>query len=326
MKRREFMLLFGVATTWPLAAHAQQPAMPVIGFFSTRARDESAHLVEAFRRGLAENGYAEGRNVTIEYRWADGQYDRLPVLAAELAGRPVTVLAAVGGQPAALAAKAVTTVIPVVAAFSADPVETGLVSSLARPGGNITGISNLSTALEPKRLSLLRELVRSAGPVGVLLNPSFPPSSDQLKEIEEAARKLGQQLDVVRASTDAGLEAAFETIAQHRVPTLLVASDPFFNSRRDKLVGLAARAAVPAMYGFRDYVVAGGLMSYGIDLTDVYRQIGLYVGRVLKGAKPSELPVLQPIKFEFVLNVRAGKALGVAFSDNLLSLADEVIE
>jgi len=326
VKRREFIMLVGGAAAWPVAVRAQQPAMPVIGFLSTRARDESAHLVEAFRRGLAENGYAESRNVAIEYRWADGQYDRLPALAAELARRPVTVLAATGGQPAAMAAKAATATIPVVAAFSADPVATGLVASISRPGGNITGISNLSTALEPKRLSLLREVVRSAGSVGVLLNPTFPPSSDQLKDIEGAARVIGQQLHVVRASTDGELEAAFETIARDHIPALLVASDAFFNTRRDKLAVLAARAAVPAMYGFRDYVLAGGLMSYGIDLPDVYRQVGIYVGRILKGAKLTELPVLQPIKFEFVLNVKTAKALGIKFSDDLLSLADEVIE
>jgi putative ABC transport system substrate-binding protein len=327
MKRREFIaMLSGAAAAWPLAARAQQPTMPVIGFLSTRARDESAHLAEAFHRGLAENGYTEGRNVAIEYRWADGRYDRLPALAAELARRPVTVLVAAGGQPAALAAKTATATIPIVAAFSADPVATGLVTSISRPGGNITGLSNLSIALEPKRLSLLREVVRSAGTVGVLLNPTFPPSSDQLKDIEEAARAIGQQLDVLRASTDRELEAAFETIAQHRIPALLVASDPFFNIHREKLAILAARAAVPVMYGFRDYVVAGGLMSYGIDLADVYRQVGLYAGRILKGAKPAELPVLQPIKFEFVLNLKTAKALNIKFSDDLLSLADEVIE
>jgi len=328
MKRREFItLLGGAAAGWPLAARAQQPAkLPVIGFLSARARDESAHLAEAFRRGLAENGYTEDRNVMIEYRWADGQYDRLPALAAELARRPVTVLAAAGGQPAALAARDATATIPIVAAFSADPVATGLLTSISRPSGNITGVSNLSTVLEPKRLSLLREVARSAGTVGVLINPTFPPSSDQLKDIEESARAIGQRLDVLRAATDRELEMAFETIAQHRIPALLVASDPFFNTRRDKLAVLAAHAAVPAMYGFRDYVVAGGLMSYGIDLPDVYHQVGLYVGRILKGAKLAELPVLQPIKFELVLNLKTAKALGVRFSDNLLSLADGVIE
>jgi putative ABC transport system substrate-binding protein len=326
VKRRTFIAALGGAAAWPMVARGQQPAMPIVGFLSTRSHDESAHLVGAFRRGLAENGYTEGRNVAIEYRWADGDYNRLPGLAAELAGRPMTVLAASGGQPAALAAQVATATIPIVAAFSADPVAAGLVASMSRPGGNITGISNLSTALEPKRLGLLREVVRSAGTVGVLLNPVFPPSADQLKDIEQAAGAIGQPLEVLQASTDRELEAAFETIVQHRIPALLVASDPFFNTRRDKLTALAARTAVPAMYGFRDYAVAGGLMSYGVDLPDVYHQVGIYVGRILKGAKVSELPVSQPIKFEFVLNLKTAKALDIKFSNDLLSLADEVIE
>jgi putative ABC transport system substrate-binding protein len=326
MKRREFItLLGGAATTWPLAASAQQQT-PVIGFVSTRGRDESAHLVEAFRRGLAENGYTEGRNVTIEYRWADGRYDLLPAMAMELASRPVTVLAAAGGQPAALAAKTATATIPIVAAFNADPVAAGLVGSLSRPGGNVTGVSNLSTLLEPKRLGVLREMMQASGTVGVLLNPTFPPSADQLKDIEQAAQAIGQPIDVLRASTDSEVEAAFGSITERRIPALLVASDPFFSSRRDHLAMLAARAAVPTMYGFRDYVVAGGLLSYGVDLPDVYRQLGFYVGRVLKGAKPAELPVQQPIKFEFVINLKTAKTLGIKIPDNMVSLADEVIE
>jgi putative ABC transport system substrate-binding protein len=326
MKRRAFItLLGGAAAACPLAARAQQPAMPVVGFLSARALDESAHLAEAFRRGLAENGYTESRNVAIEYRWAEGRSDRLPALAADLVHRQVTVIAA-ATTPAALAATAATTSIPIVMEVGGDPVRLGLVASFNRPGGNVTGVSNLNAGLEPKRLSLLREVVRAAGTVGVLLNPTFPPSSNQLKDIEEAARAIGQQLDVLRASTDGEVEAAFETIAQHRIPALLVASDPFFNARRDKLAILAARAAVPAMYSYRDYVVAGGLMSYGIDLPDVYRQVGRYVGRILKGEKPEHLPVMQSTKFEFVLNLKTAKALGVKFSDDLLSLADEVIE
>jgi putative ABC transport system substrate-binding protein len=327
MKRREFItLLGGAVAAWPLAARAQQAAKPVVGYLSARGADESAHLTDAFRRGLAENGYIEGRTVAIEYRWADGEYERLPMLAAELVGRPVTVLVAAGGQPAALAAKAAATTIAVVAAFSADPVAAGLVTSLSRPGGNVTGVSNLSTSLEPKRLGLLREVARSAGAVGVLLNPEFTPSVEQLKDIDVAARAIGEELHVLRASTDDELETAFETIAQQRIPALLVASDPFFNTRREKLAALAARTAVIAMYSFRDYAVAGGLMSYGIDLPDVYRQLGVYTGRVLKGAKPANLPVMQPIKFELVLNLKTAKMLGIKFSDDLLSLADEVIE
>jgi putative ABC transport system substrate-binding protein len=327
MRRRDFMTgIAGSAAAWPLAARAQHPAMPVVGFLTARGQEESTHLAEAFRRGLGENGYVEGRNVTIEYRWADGRYDLLPAMATELASRPVTVLAAAGGQPAALAAKTATTTIPIVAAFNADPVAAGLVGSLSRPGGNVTGVSNLSTLLEPKRLGVLREMMQAAGTVGVLLNPTFPLSADQLKDIEQAAQAIGQPIDVLRASTDSEVEAAFESIAERRIPALLVASDPFFSSRRDHLAILAARAAVPTMYGFRDYVVAGGLLSYGIDLSDVYRQLGLYVGRVLKGAKPAELPVQQPIKFEFVINLKTAKTLGIKIPDNMVSLADEVIE
>jgi putative ABC transport system substrate-binding protein len=324
MRRREFISLLGGAAAWPLAARAQQP-MPAIGFLSARALDESAHLAEAFRHGLAENGYTESRNVAIEYRWAEGRSDRLPALAADLVHRQVTGISA-ATTPAALAAKAATASIPIVMEVGGDPVRLGLVASFNRPGGNVTGVSNLNAGLEPKRLSLLREVARAAGTVGVLLNPTFPPSSNQLKDIEEAARAIGQQLDVLRASTDGEVEAAFQTIAQHRIPALLVASDPFFNARRDKLAILAARAAVPAMYSYRDYVVAGGLMSYGIDLPDVYHQVGRYVGRILKGEKPEHLPVMQSTKFEFVLNLKTSKALGVKFSDDLLSLADEVIE
>jgi putative ABC transport system substrate-binding protein len=300
--------------------------MPVIGWISSREPDESAHLVAAFRRGLAENGYVEGQNLTIEYRWALGQYDRLSGLAAELVRSPVAVIVAVGGEPAARAAKAATATIPVVATFSTDPVADGLVASLSRPGGNVTGISNLSTALEAKRFGLLRELVPQAATVGVLLNPSFPSAASQLRDLQEAARTLGLQLDVLRASTDREIDTAFESVVQRHIPALAVAADAFFSSRRDNLVTLAARHAVPVMYTFRDFAVAGGLMSYGIDLADVYRQVGVYAGRILKGAKPADLPVLQPSKFEFVINLKTAKVLGAKFSDNLLSLADEVIE
>jgi putative tryptophan/tyrosine transport system substrate-binding protein len=327
MRRREFIsLLGGVTATWPLAARAQQPAMPVVGYLSTRSPDESAHMVAAFRRGLAENGYVEDQNVMIEYRWALGQYDRLLAMAVELARRPVAVLAATGGQPAALAAKAATASIPIVATFSDDPVASGLVASLNRPGGNVTGISNLATTLEPKRLGLLRDLVPQAATFGVLLNPTFPAAASQLGDMQEAARTLGLQIHVLRASIDREIETAFDTVAQHRIPALAVAADPFFNSRRDKLAALAARHAVPAMYAFREFAAAGGLMSYGIDLDDVYRQIGVYAGRVLKGVNPADLPVLRPTKFEFVINLKTAKALGLDLPPTLLALADEVIE
>ena len=331
MRRREFLTLIGGAAaapsvSWPLAVRAQQPAMPVIGYLSTRSPDESAHLLAAFRRGLAENGIVDGQNVTIEYRCALGEYDRLPALAAELTRRPVNVLVSTGGDPSALAAKAATATIPIVAIFATDPVESGLVASLNRPGGNATGISVLSPALEPKRLGLLRELVPQAVAIGVLLNPNYPPAAGQLRDVEEAARTIGLQIHVLRASTDREIDTAFEAVAQHRIPALAVTSDPFFSSRRDKLAAWAARHAVPAMYPFRDFAAAGGLMSYGVDIADVYRLIGVHTGRILKGIKPADLPVHRPIKFEFVVNLKTAKALGVQFSDNLLSLADEVIE
>jgi putative tryptophan/tyrosine transport system substrate-binding protein len=327
MKRREFITLLGSAAgAWPLASRAQQPAMPVIGLLSVRSPEESAHLLRAFLSGLSESGIVEGQNTVIQYRWAHGEYDRLPTLAAELVHAPVAVLVAVGGEPAARAAKTATTSIPVVTIFSTDPVKSGLISSLSHPGGNVTGVSNLATAMEPKRVGLLHELVPQAKAFGALINPDFPTFADQLADIQAAAQTTGLELHVFRAATNRDIEAAFEAITQQQIAALLVAADPFFNSRRDQIVGLAARRGVPAMYSFRDYAVAGGLMSYGIDLPDTYRQAGAYAGRVLKGAKPAELPVLQPTKFEFVINLKAAKALGVKFSDNLMSLADEVIE
>jgi ABC-type uncharacterized transport system substrate-binding protein len=294
MRRRDFLLgLGGAAASWvsrPLASRAQQSALPVIGYLSTRSPDESPHLVAAFHRGLAENGYAEGRNVTVEYRWALGQYDRLPALAAELARRPVTLLAATGGDPAARAAKAATATVPIVATFTDDPVASGLIASLSRPGGNVTGISNLASTLEAKRLGLLRELAPQAATVGVLLNPNWPAAANQLRDLQEAARAIGLQLHVLRASTDREVETAFEAVVQHRISALAVASDAFFNSRRDQLAALAAHHAVPTMYSFRDYALAGGLISYGIDLVDVYRHIGVYAGRILKAPSPATCP------------------------------------
>jgi putative ABC transport system substrate-binding protein len=326
MRRRDFITFLGSAAAWPLDARAQQPTMPLLGLLSTRSPDESAHLLAAFRSGLAENGAIEGQSVVIEYRWARGEYDRLPALAAELVRMRVAVLVAVGGEPAARAAKTATTTVPVVTVFSSDPVKSGLIGSLSHPGGNVTGISNLSTAMEPKRVGLLHELMPQAKAFGALLNPNFPTFADQLRDIQGAAQTAGLELHVFRASTDRDIEAAFESITEQRIAAVLVASDPFFNLRRAELAALAARRGVPAMYTFRDYVVAGGLMSYGIDLPDTYRQAGVYAGRVLKGAKPADLPVLQPTKFEFVINLKAVKALGLKISDNLLSLADEVIE
>ena len=327
MRRREFIKsIGGSAVAWPLAARAQQPAMPVIGFLSTRSRDESARVVPAFQRGLAEGGYADGQNVIIEYRWALSQYDRLGALAGELVRRPVNMIVAVGGEPSARAAQAATSTIPIVATFSADPVASGLVASLSRPGGNLTGISDLTSALEPKRLGLLRELVPQATAIAVVLNPTFPAAAQQLKDVEEAARAIGVQLHILRASTDEEIELAFASITQLHLPAFAVASDPFLLTRRDKIVALAARHAVPGIYFFRDFALAGGLMSYGTDLADVYQQIGVYAGRVLKGDKPADLPIMQPTKFELLINLKTAKTLGIEIPATLLARADEVIE
>jgi putative ABC transport system substrate-binding protein len=326
MRRREFItLLGGTAATWPLAARAQQPATPVIGFLSSRSPDDTANELAAFGRGLAEGGYIEGQTVTIEYKWAFGQYDRLPAMAAELVRRPVAVLVATGGEPAALAAKTATSSIPIVFAMG-DPVKRGLAASLNRPGGNATGMSILSPDLEAKRLGLLHELVPRAVTLGALLNPNFPPAQDQLDEVQEVARAIGLQIHVLRASIDREIDAAFDSIAQLRIAALLVTTDPFFDTRRYKLIALAARHAVPTMYQFREYAVAGGLMSYGIDLPDVYRRVGTYAARILKGAKPADLPVQQPTKFELVINLNTAKALGLTVPPTLLARADEVIE
>jgi len=326
VNRRSFITLLGGAAAWPLAASAQQPAMPVIGYLSARSPDDTAHLVAAFRRGLGEGGLVEGENVVIEYRWALGQYNRLPAMAMELVHRPVALLATTGGEPVALAAKAATTTIPIVFLIGGDPVKARLAASYNRPGGNATGVNMLTETLEPKRLGLLRELVPQAAVIGVILNPNFAPAEDQLKAVQEAARSLSLQVHALRASTGAEIDAAFEAIAQHRISALVVPANPLFDARRDNLVALAARYAVPAMYAFRDYAVTGGLMSYGPDLADLYRQVGLYAGRILKGDKPADLPVLQPTKFEFVINLRTAKALGFEVPPTVLALADEVIE
>jgi len=326
MRRREFItLLAGITATWLLAARAQQ-SMPVIGFLSSRSPEDSTHLIPAFAAGLAEGGYAEGQNLVIEFRWARGRYDLLPAMAAELVSRRVAVLTTAGGEPSALAAKRATSTIPIVFGIGGDPVRLGLVESFSRPGGNATGVTLLTNLMEPKRLGLLRELVPGVPLIGVLLNPKFAPASRQLQQVEEAARSLDQRILVANASTDDELETAFAALTSERVGALLVTADPYFDTRREQIVGFAARHRLPAIYQFREYAVAGGLLSYGVSVTDAYRQYGVYTARILKGAKPADLPVLQPTKFETVINLKTAKALAVKISDNLLSLADEVIE
>jgi putative tryptophan/tyrosine transport system substrate-binding protein len=326
MKRREFITLLGGAAAWPLAARAQQPAVPVIGYLSGASPGPFAHLAAAFRAGLQDTGYIEGQNVAIEYRWAEGRYDRLASLAADLVRDRVAVIAATGGFAAARAAMAATATIPIVFSSGSDPVKLGLIASLSRPGGNATGVYLFIGALDPKKLGLLREVVPQAALVGALLNPSVDDFQTRLAGVHEGARSVGQQIHIVYASSERELDTAFADLSQLRARALVVGADPFFNSRRDHIVALAARYAIPAIYEGREYAVAGGLMSYGTSLTEGYHQVGVYTGRILKGAKPADLPVLQSTKFEFVINLKAAKTLGVKISDNLLSLADEVIE
>jgi putative ABC transport system substrate-binding protein len=298
--------------------------MPVVGFMSSRSAADSSREVVAFRQGLAETGYEEGRNVAVEFRWAQGQFDPLPAIAGELVRRPVAVLAAVGLS--ARVAKAATTTIPIVFGTGLDPVEEGLVTSLNRPGGNVTGATFLSALLGAKRLGLLRDLVPGADVIALLVNPNTNVGQAQTKDVQEAARALGQSLVVLHGGSDESIDASFAALTQQHVAALMVGADPFFDTRRDRLIALAARHQVPAIYQLREYALAGGLMSYGASITDMYRQIGLYVGRILKGEKPGDLPVVQVTKFELVINLKTAKALGVKISDNLLTLADEVIE
>ena len=324
LKRREFITLLGGATAWPLAVLAQQPAMPVIVSLQTGTPGGTAHMTAAFHRGLKEAGYIENQNVEVVYRYADGQYDRLPALVAELLRRQVALIGAFG-PPAAQAAKAATTMIPIVFT-STDPVKYGLVASLNRPGGNATGVHVMTADLEGKRLELLGELVSASAPVAVLINPKGEYAEQQAKDLQSGAQRIGRQILILNASSERDIDNAFRTLIARQAAGLLVAADPFFNNRREQLVALTMYHGIPAIYEFREYALAGGLMTYGVSITDSYRQAGVYAGRVLKGEKPSDLPVVQSTKFDLVINLKSAKALGLEIPPKLLALADEVIE
>jgi putative ABC transport system substrate-binding protein len=325
MNRREFITLLGSAAAWPLAARAQQRAMPVVGFMNGGSAEPS--IVAAFRKGLSQSGYLEGQNVTVEYHWLNGQWDRMPAVVADVVSRRVAVIATPGATSITIAAKAATATIPIVFGVTEDPVRLGLVDSLARPGGNATGINNLNRDVDAKRLGLLRELMPKAIRVAVLFNPAVPTSVETTSQhVQEAARAIGLQLQFFHASTSREIDAAFATFGRERPDALFVTADRFFNSRRVQLATLAVRERIPTAYVYREYVAAGGLMSYGTNDADSFHHVGLYTGQILKGAKPADLPVVQATKFEFVINLQTARTIGLDVPPTLLALADEVIE
>jgi putative ABC transport system substrate-binding protein len=327
VRRRKFIALFGAAAlARPLAARAQQPKVPVVGFLSARSADDSAGAVKAFVLGLSEAGFVAGENVTIRFRWAEGHYDRLPTMAAELVREPVAVIAAFGGDPPVRAAKAATATIPIVFTTAGDPVADGLVASLNRPGGNVTGVSFLSGQIGTKIMELLHSMVPKTNAVAVLSNPKSLQGEAESKDVQDAARALGVKIQAFNASSERDLDAVFDTIVQNKIGGLILTADPFLTSQRDRLAELAKRYAIPAISVYRELAVAGVLMGYGASLIDAYRQAGAYVGRILKGEKPAELPIVQPTKFELVINLKTAKALGLEVPPTLIALADEVIE
>jgi len=326
VRRRAFIALIGGASAWPLAARAQQSSMPVVGFLSSRSPGESAGVVAAFRQGLREAGFVEGRNLAIAFRWADGRYDSLPALAAELVDLPVTLIFAAGGPPTAFAVKAATSTIPIVFSAVSDPVEIGLVPSLSQPGGNITGMAVFNATLAGKRIELTKELIPTTAVIGYLLNPADQMSATESKGALAAARALGIELKVLNASSEDELETAFAGMAKLRADALVVAGEPFFDSKRERIVALSARGRVASVYAWREYVLAGGLMSYGTDLPESYREAAIYAGRILKGEKPASLPVKQPTKFRLAVNLKTARMLSLAVPPTLLARADEVIE
>jgi putative ABC transport system substrate-binding protein len=326
MKRRAFIAGLGATAAWPRVARAQQSAVPVVGFLSSRSPNESAAVAAAFRQGLGEAGFSVGQNVTIEYRWAEGHYDRLPALAAELVNLKVAAILAAGGPPSALAAKKATSTIPVIFSAADDPVSLGLVASLNRPGGNVTGMSLFNATLVAKRLALLHELVPSARVIAYLTNPANPGVTLEVKAAQEAAKTFGLDLQIIDASTDQEIEAAFAHLVARHIGAVIIAGEPFFDSRRTAIVELAAKDAIPASYSWRENVAIGGLLSYGTTINESYRNSGIYCGRILKGERPADLPVMQPTKFEMTINLKTAKALGLNVPPTLLTAADEVIE